>query len=71
MGIDKLCAKLHMGRISEKTLLLFSFFGALGGILGMFVFRHKTRKLKFQILLPIFILADILAYIYLYYGGYL
>lgn len=42
-GIDKRKARKGKRRISEKALLSMSFFGgALGGILGMTTFRHKT-----------------------------
>ena len=35
-------------RIPEKALLLLSFFGgAIGGILGMLLFRHKTKHWYF------------------------
>lgn len=43
-GVDKGLAKGDMRRIPEKVLLLISFLGgALGGNIGMSVFRHKTR----------------------------
>ena len=59
-GVDKFCSKKGMCRISEETLLLTAFFmGALGGFLGMVLFSHKTRKLKFKILLPIFLIVNI------------
>ena len=47
-AIDKLKAKTGVWRISEKTLLGFSFFGgALGGLFAMSIFRHKTKKWYF------------------------
>ena len=53
MGIDKWKAKRSRRRISEKTLLLSCLaMGAIGGAVGMLVFHHKTRKRKFQILVP-------------------
>lgn len=49
-GVDKFLAYKHCYRISEKLLFLFSVLGgALGGFLGMFLFRHKTLKLKFYL----------------------
>lgn len=43
-GLDKYKAKKKKWRISEKALLLMSFFGgAFGGFLGMHLFRHKTH----------------------------
>ncbi len=48
-AVDKRRAIKGKWRISEKTLLGFSFFcGALGGYLAMFLTRHKTRKFKFH-----------------------
>ena len=44
-GYDKFQAKRGGWRISEKVLLgLCLFGGGLGGLAGMLVFRHKTRK---------------------------
>ncbi|MBQ7901219.1 MAG: DUF1294 domain-containing protein [Clostridia bacterium] len=65
-GIDKLFAVKKRWRISEKALLLFSLlFGATGGILGMIVFCHKTRKPKFRVLMPIFYIFNIIVIFYL------
>lgn len=47
-GVDKSRAKRGAWRISEKALLCLSFFGgAAGGLLGMALFRHKTRHRYF------------------------
>ena len=65
-GMDKWKAQHQRWRIPESTLLMASFLmGGIGGVLGMFLFRHKTRKLKFRILVPVFavIQAAILAFI--------
>ena len=60
MGIDKARAKADKRRISEKTLLMSSFImGAAGITAGALVFHHKTRKVKFQILIPLSILVNI------------
>lgn len=49
-GVDKRRAKRGEWRIKEIVLLFFSFFGgAIGGILGMKVFRHKTKHAYFWI----------------------
>ncbi len=59
-GIDKLMAIKGSYRISEKTLLSLSFIlGALGGVVGMYFFHHKTRKAKFYILVPLFAVLQI------------
>lgn len=47
-GADKARAKRGAWRIPEKVLLGVSFFGgAVGGLLGMILFRHKTRHWYF------------------------
>lgn len=47
-GIDKRCAQKKRWRIAENTLFLFGLAGgAVGGILGMQLFRHKTRHPSF------------------------
>ncbi|MBE6634634.1 MAG: DUF1294 domain-containing protein [Ruminococcaceae bacterium] len=64
---DKIKAKMGAWRIKEKTLLLFSFFGGgLGGLLGMFLLRHKTRKLYFWAVNIIGFLLQCVLLIYLF-----
>ncbi|MBP3437643.1 MAG: DUF1294 domain-containing protein [Clostridia bacterium] len=64
-GVDKFKAKKNLWRIKESVLLLFGFLGgALGALLAMYLFRHKTRHwyfwavnilgLLWQIALPVF-----------------
>ncbi len=54
MGVDKRRAQQGRWRIPERTLFLAAgCFGALGGLLGMQVFRHKTRHASFRIGLPV------------------
>ena len=66
MGLDKLLAIKKRNRISEKTLLLNSLIGgSIGSIIGMYTFRHKTKKLKFQILYPLFLIIHIFIYLYI------
>ena len=49
-GLDKFLAKKHLLRIPEVVLLFFSLIGApLGSIIGMKLFHHKTKKIKFWI----------------------
>ena len=50
MGWDKRCAKRPgRRRVPEKRLFLLSLLGgALGGTMGMFLFRHKTRHWYFR-----------------------
>ena len=53
-GLDKKLAKSDQWRISERTLLLAAFAGGgAGALAGMELFRHKTRKPAFRILVPV------------------
>lgn len=62
MGLDKSYAKRGKWRIPENTLFLFVLIGgSVGGILGMFLFRHKTRKLLFRIGFPLILLVQVAA----------
>lgn len=59
-GEDKLKAVNHARRISEKMLWFLALVGGSVGVLvGMRIFRHKTKKLSFQAMLAIIILAQI------------
>ena len=59
-GIDKKRSIKKEYRISEYTLISISFLGgAIGSILGMIIFHHKTKKSKFIILIPIALLINI------------
>ena len=64
-GIDKWKAKQGSWRISEATLLMLAVIGGtIGALLGMQVWRHKTKHKKFKYGLPLILLAQI-ALIYL------
>ena len=66
MGLDKILAIKNKNRISEKSLLISAFIGgSIGAILGMYTFRHKTKKLKFQLLYPLFLIIHIFIYLYI------
>ena len=65
--IDKRKAIKAKNRISENSLLLSAFlFGSIGAFLSMQIFRHKTKKLKFRILVPLFVVVKVLILYYLY-----
>ena len=54
-GLDKLKAKKGLWRIRESTLLLIAALGgSVGALLGMEVFRHKTKHWQFKVLVPVF-----------------
>ena len=60
MAYDKRCAKAGKWRVPEKTLFLAeACFGALGGVLGMQLCRHKTKHWYFQVFFPLMLLAQI------------
>lgn len=62
MGIDKSRAKRHAWRIPEKTLFLISLLGgSVGSLAGMYLFRHKTKHMKFVIGMPLILLIQIAA----------
>ena len=57
-GLDKGRAKSGKWRIPERTLLLLAMAGgSLGALAGMIMFRHKTRKPKFYISVPVMFVA--------------
>lgn len=64
-GIDKKRAKKGQWRIPEKTLFLSAILGgSIGAILGMYIFRHKTKHWYFQIGIPaILILQIVIVYL--------
>ena len=54
MGIDKKRAISNQWRIPEKTLFLVSAIGgSIGTLLGMYLFRHKTKHWYFVIGMPL------------------
>lgn len=66
MGYDKHEAKINQWRISEKALFLFCLFGgSIGGICGMYAFRHKTQKWYFKIGFPLILIIQIGVIIYM------
>ena len=67
-GYDKRQAILNRRRISERFLLLSALFmGGAGALTGMKLFRHKTRHLKFMIIVPIGCIITLLFIIYIIY----
>lgn len=67
MGIDKLKARRRKWRVPEKTLFIIALlFGSIGMLIGMYVFRHKTRHLSFSIGIPVILVVQLLLISFLY-----
>lgn len=66
MGIDKRKATKNKWRIKEKTLLILCLLGgSIGGIIGMYTFRHKTKHLKFKIGFPFIFIVQLMLLLYI------
>ena len=60
MKADKERARRNQYRISEKTLWMTAILGgAIGGVIGMQLFRHKTKHLSFRLGFPLLALLDV------------
>lgn len=61
MGLDKRRARRGARRVPEKRLFAMALLGgALGGWLGMYAFRHKTRRWYFRVGFPLASAAQVL-----------
>ena len=72
MGFDKARAENHGWRIPESRLFFYAVAGgSLGGLLGMYLFRHKTRHASFRIGFPLIALcqAALAVFYYLTWKG--
>ena len=66
MGIDKWKAKRNAWRIPEDTLFAITALGGgIGTIAGMYTFRHKTRKPKFFIGIPVILILQVVAIVFI------
>ena len=64
-GLDKWKAIHGKWRIRESTLLGLSLIGgAAGGLAGMYLFRHKIRKMRFRIGVPFMFLVQAALWLY-------
>ena len=72
MRLDKQCAKKNQRRVPEKTLFLSAaLFGAMGGTLAMFIFRHKTKHWYFRVFFPLLMVLQVAVLGYLWGRGIL
>lgn len=71
MGWDKRCARRGHWRVSEKALFLSAILmGAIGGTLGMKIFRHKTKHWYFKLFFPALAILQILLVIWALSTGF-
>ena len=69
MGWDKYLATKNKWRTPEASLFTVAFLGgALGSILGMQLFRHKTKKTLFKFGMPTLLIINIIC-IYFFITG--
>lgn len=62
MRSDKRRAQKKQWRIPEATLMLSAILGgSVGALAGMYLFRHKTRHIKFTLGIPLILLIQLLA----------
>ncbi len=60
MLVDKQKAIHNKWRIPENTLMTISLIGgSLGALLGMYIFHHKTRHIKFKFGIPLILFLQI------------
>ena len=61
MLLDKHNAIHSLRRIPERSLLLVALMGgSFGSLCGMYLFRHKTRHLKFSLGLPVIFVIQLI-----------
>lgn len=62
MLADKIKAKKNAWRIPEKVLFFAAIIGgSIGSLLGMYLFRHKTKHFLFIFGLPLILAIQVLA----------
>lgn len=67
MWLDKRKAERGKWRTSEQTLFVLVLLGGgIGGIAGMYTFRHKTQKPRFVVGFPAILIFEILVALYLF-----
>ncbi len=60
MRHDKRCAQRGLHRVPESKLFLAAAcFGGLGGVLGMYLMRHKTKHWYFRVFFPLILAIQV------------
>ena len=63
MLIDKQKARKNLWRIPESTLLGCCVIGgSMGGLVGMYLFRHKTKHIRFMVGIPLMLILQLVAF---------
>ena len=63
MLVDKIKAKKNRWRIPEKILFLAAIAGgSIGSLLGIYLFRHKTKHFSFLLGMPLILGVQIIIY---------
>ena len=71
MGLDKYKARKEKWRIKERTFFIIALLGgAMGAVLGMTMFRHKTQHASFYLGIPIIYIVNILCSLIIIYYSY-
>ena len=66
-GADKRKAIQGKWRIRERTLVLIAVIGgSIGALVGMLVFRHKTKHWSFRLGIPLILIGHILLAVFIY-----
>lgn len=66
MAVDKQKAKRDKRRVPEATLFLMALIGgSIGGIAGMYCFRHKTKHMSFVIGFPAILILELALVIFI------
>ena len=72
MYLDKKKAIKGKWRISEKSLFVVTLLGGgIGTNIGMNLFRHKTKKMKFSIGFPTILIVEIILILVFLYSVYI
>lgn len=67
-SFDKIMAKYGRWRVPESLLLSLAIFGgAMGALMSMTLFRHKTQKNIFRVTLPLVFIGQIAMALWLLY----
>jgi uncharacterized membrane protein YsdA (DUF1294 family) len=71
VALDKNKSISRHKRIPEVYFFFWSlFFSSLGTLIGVFVFRHKTRKIYFPIGIALILIGQLLLAFFLYTRGF-